>query len=568
MKSIVSFSQIKTLVTCLVAVSLAGQQIVFADVRALLPQAKTGKQAVAVIELAESRPLSTYFQDGGSTAEITRLDADMKTLATANTLVGIADDLDKFELWWSTNKTSILLTRAKLQSSNLEGFFTQVFIKFKAEETRAEKDPNAFIEWLSSKVTNPAVRFASYSSFVILVGTLAYAVGLVKGALVAGPAASILSALVEPIVRPIREKATMIGSRSWIGKLGSNLAITLFKNRQNAASAIGDLNHLSTQIASAREGALEAHELMKTMGYDMNSADFTANMAKFHTIWNKTNQVWVQTNPSLFRDGRDVFSNAIALKPQTYSGQIMQSLQGAEQARQNIEQHIDRIISRTGQNAQVVEESVVRLLRAVEMNENAKEANQISAKDGLAEPKEALKALGATSYQVGRIIESRLSELVYVRHTAYTLAANVIHELQYEEYNRTLPEEVQTIQRSLRDGTCLDYFHNEFSGQVSKILNEMDIRLSAAEKVVDAAKESPQLKLVRPEPPKALDETSRKGVSKYLRDRASRATSALSRLNSMGQNRAAIERTGTLRGENSDTLEARAKEAVKAVGKK
>jgi hypothetical protein len=617
MKSNDVSSVTRTLITSLVAVSLTGQQIAFAaqptqaaqapvapsaskpttaapvprtDVHALLPQAKTGKQAIVVIGLAESRPLSVYFQHGGTPDEIARLDADFKSLAKANALVGIADDLDSFEPWWDSHKTSILLSHDKVQDVNLENFFTQIFIVYKAEKTQAQKDPNQFVSWLSTKVTNPAVRYASFTAFALVLGTFSFTLGLVKGAMVAGPAASMVGAFVEPIVRPIREKASIVGSRLF-GPWGVKLSSKIFNENGSAEGAAGDLNHLESDIASAREGAKEARALMSTMGYEMSPAQYAANMSKLHAIWNKTNQVWVQTNPALFRDGRDVFSNAIALRPQAYSGQIMQSLQGAEQARQAIEQHIDRIISRTGQNAQVVEESVVTLLRAVEINENASEANKMTAKEGLEQSRAALKTLGATDYQVDRIIESRLAELINVRHTAYTLAANLIHELQYEEYNRSLPDEVQKIQRALRDGTCLDYFHHEFKAQVSKILNEMEFRVDVAQKTVEAAKVAPNspLKLSKaaalarkpraakaPEAPAKTGEPAKAAPRKaarqtpgdYVREKVSRATNALSRLNGLRSNRVAIERTGQLHDEHAATPEERAREAVRRVGKK
>jgi hypothetical protein len=564
-KSIATF---KSVLTSVLVVSIVGQQVAFAggnarvptvslaDVHAALPTAKSQKQAMAVVQLAESRAFGSYFENGGSPAEMKRLDTDIKNLAIANTQLGIADDLKVFLPWWDANKTSILLSRGKFASANLQGVFTEIFIAFKVDETKAKKDPNQFMGWISSQVTNPTILAVSATSFLLTANVALFIGNIVKGSLIAGPAAGVVGAFVEQLVRPIRENAGRTGSRL-LRKPGVWLSEKLNRQTNSAQATEEDLKSLA-------EGIRRTQKLVATIGgYELTPEAVLANRALFTSAWIDTNQAWVEANTPQLRDGRDVLVNAIALRPQSYSTPVLQALNSAEQARQGIEQNTDRIVTYGHQSPEVVEAAVEALLKPIEITADGSGVKSLDGNEAYAHAKASLKTLGATDKIIERLISLRASELVNIRHTAATLATNMLHELQYPEYNTALPEEVHLIQRTLRSGTCLNYYHHEFKVEVTKILNAMNVQLEIANQIVDEAGADTKLRLAKSGKGKGAGAAKRKNA-----DLIGRATDALSRMNSKRQNRVAIERTGDLRGEKGDSVEARAEEAVKRVGKK
>lgn len=591
MKYAAAFSSIRTLVTVSVLTAFLGQTVAFATPVALSTP-KTGKQAIAVIRAAESRPVSGYFAKGGTPEEIKALDKDLLTLAAANALVGIADDLDKFQPWWASHQTSMILKRDQVRAKDLQSFFTETFIVFKAEETQAQKDPSSFMRWLSDRVTSPFVRTVASGSFTILAGVFTFATGVIYGSVIAGPVASSVGALLDPVVRPIKEKMAVVGSR-WLGPTGIWLNNRLFKGSGDEA-AVEAQTSLEKEVGAVRGSQAKARELLGAMGHDMAPADFAANIERMHEIWNEMTQTWAKTNPTSFKDGRSFINDAMAFRPFNFSQQVMQSLTSSETFRQGIEQTVDRIVLRTGADGRAIDTAVAKLLTAVDASEQSTIADPLKAVSDLKDAKDAILGFGATEEQVTRIITGRQRELIFAKHTAAALAANIVHDFQYEEFNRSLPDVVRDAQQALRSNYCLDFFHKEFKTEVAKILQTMDFRIDMMTKTVAeaarqpnsprrlfslararAAKAQPSSSEATSAPPAApVAEPKTASTKAPLAQRLhARTTSVLQRLNGLRPNRVAVERGADPRGadprhaDDARTLRERAAEAVRGVRK-
>lgn len=513
----------------LILVCFAFEQIAMAAPSTLgapLAVPRSEHQAGDVLGRAEFLQVEDYFRNGGTPAEVARFNADLLTLAKAYNIVGTAQDLEGFKSWYAINQAAVIMNRDKSHSKNLNGFFADVLIRYHREKAAGKEDPWAFLLWLNTQFDNPTVRTLGFSAWTVAMFIAGGAFNTLKGAMTAGPAGRVANSYFDPIVRPIAEKVGLKGTEH-LGGMGIKLNAYLFQKTGNKKAAAEELNRLLEEIRAAQGEGFEATRLNMEMGHDITAAGHMRNMEYLRQIWSKTNLVWQNTNPSTFRDGREVFTNAISQRPQQDSIPVMVSRQGAIQAQQSIEAIIERIIDRNHLEPRMVEEKVVNLLRLVQLKDNAVETNSEAAKGELEGAKQTLRELGATEFQVERLIDSRFDQLIYARNTAHALAANWIRETQYSEYNINLPDEVDLIQRTLRQGNVLTFFHHEFKAEVAQILKSMNFMIDEAGAIAKAAAEAPNspLKAVSEMPESVKPE--RRTIRQTLRDTA---TSAMTRL--------------------------------------
>ena len=541
--------------------------------------AKTARQAVAVVQSSELRPVAAYFIKGGDAPELAAFKADLTTLAKANEMAGTADDISSYLAWWDKNQTLSLLQRNHMMSTSLQGFFFETFIKFKAEKLASDKSGGAFFEWLSHQVNNPVIMKVTSVGYGIVNSVFNFVSGIVVGALIAGPAAGMVGALLDPIVRPYREKFAVWGGKL-LGKPGAFFYRVLFAPKKMSAD---DIAKMEKGVGEVRNSQAEVRRLINSMSQDMTPDDFTNNVKKLQDIWNETNRAWAMYTPAGFKDGRGLIVDAVMFRPFWFSMQTVDGVVGAETFRQGIEAMTDRIIVRTGAQPKAVDAAVDNLMKAVEgVEATPTDVNQPKLADhALKTARAELIAIGATDSQIDRIVTSRATELALARHAASALAANIIHDVQYEEFNRSLPDVAKPLQEALRSNYCLDFFHREFNVEVRRILNQIDFRVEAIDKTIKdpaaraALTEKSLKEAVTPkgaESAKPIVAAAKpKGrivsfVRASVEPARARASRVLSRLNRISTNQVAVERVAV--GEKGDSLAARARESVKVISRK
>lgn len=440
----------------------------------------TRDEALKLISIAENRTVESYFIHGGDAQDLQQLDSDMKVLANANAKVGIANDIGSFESWWATNKTPVLFARGKMQSRNLQGFFTESFIDFK----KSDNNPSALPTWMSGVISNPTVVQISLTSFLVVYGTASFFGNIIRGAMTAGPAAGVVGALVDPVVRPFRENASTAGSRL-LG--GTGVKINEWFARRSRKAAAKQLSGLHEGVADA-EGVVErTRARLKTQGYDLTPEDYAANLEYLQSSWGETNRIWSNINNSIFKDGRSLVTDAVVNRPLVFATTITASATAAEVFHQGISANIDRIIARTGLPWKTIDTSARELMVAIDRAEQTDVVDIAKAQADVQLAKQALLALGAGEIQIDEIMTGRSRELSFVRQIIGSLAANVFHDEQYEEFNKSLPEIIRDAQIAMRKSLSIDYFHHEYGVKVTEILNAMHLKVRMAHETLAAA---------------------------------------------------------------------------------
>lgn len=503
-------------------------------------------QAIALIRKAEQTSVASYFKAGVTPQATLRLQTDLMAVAKANELVGIIDQAEGFRGWWGKNGASVL-QRRHLGQPNLQGFFSEVYLLYKIEATNAQKDPTAFMRWLTDHVSNPTVLKVSKVTFGIFSGVFKTIGESFKNALTFAIVAGIASALVEPAVRPIREKAAIIGSK-YLGRVGMLFNRVLFTN--------ATLIETQEAVKSAKSAHKQARDLFNKMGYDLTVQQYEEHFAKLKEAWNAANQVWLKTNPEAFRNGRNIMNDGLVFRNQHFSLHAMVSVNGAETFRQGYEATIDRIAEASPDKASVHKTSQ-ELLTAVEKQmsverDSAEKAKAIEPE--IAQLKQKLVALGATDAQADRIVSNRRRELANYRHTATSLAAGVIHDLQYEEFNRAMPQEVFDLYSKLKSGFSINFFHKEFAKEIVAELDKLGFQVEL--KGEQVAAEMQKRRATKPAAATA-DTPAAKTTTR------SKLKRVLGRLSGSATTKTVAAREGTLNGTETDPVREAARKAAR-----
>ncbi len=430
---------------------------------------KNAKESAALIAQAEVISVASYFRNGDNPQTRLRFQTDLMVVAKANETLGIVDQTEAFRAWWGRNASNTL-KRRELGLPNLQGFFSEVYLLYKIEATNAQKDPSAFIAWLGDHVSNPTLLNTTKVTFGVFADVFKTIGDSFKNALTFAIVAGIASALVEPAVRPIREKAAQIGNK-YLGRIGMVFNRVLFTNS----------NLIETQeaVKTAKSAHKKARDLFNVMGYDMTVQQYEENFLKLKEAWNAANQVWLKTNPEAFRNGRNIMNDGIIYRTQHFSLHAMVSVNGAETQRQGYEATIDRIAEASADKPGVTKVAEELLATVEKQMDFERETPQKAAsiEPEIKQLKEKLVALGATQAQADRIVTNRRRELANYRHTATSLAAAVINDLQYEEFNRAMPHEVFEMYGKLKSGFSIIFFHKEFAHEIVKELDRLGFQV-------------------------------------------------------------------------------------------
>ena len=488
--SLKTFSRL--LSTSLVLISLVQHEIAFAaNVSAKLPSARLQQRAAAaakrlqtpedlasataLVNLAKTRELKTYFAQGGTHSEVSDLHSDLSAVIFANARIGFIDNRSEFEEWFKKNETAILMAAQKAEGVTLQKIVTESYLAYMVTIAEEKSDLPGVLLKLQDLIQHPAT--IATGSLAAAYGTFAFVRDLVKGAVVAGPGAGIVGALVEPIVRPIRERAAVIGNRL-LGDRGARLAERLNSERES-------LIETRSQI-EARERARQATvRLMARRGLEMTPAQANENMERLKSSWNDAKQIWESTHTGGYRDGRAYTSDNLILRPHALVTTLISSVVGREVFRQGIESTLDRMLAQTSDRArmnEVAERFMQEVKAAAHANATAPTSSYVKK---IKASRAELLELGATEYQLNRISENLGSEMALYKQAAVTLASASLYELMYPEFNRELAPETAKAYDLFKSHYCFDYFEAEFRTESVKILNQLGLDLKAAKAKVE-----------------------------------------------------------------------------------
>lgn len=478
---------------------------------ALLQAEITAHQAIA---MADVRPIQLYL--GPSTAAISlqdedRFEKDLRNLFHAHQVIGFADtDSRKFDEWWSNNRDEILSQRAGMSSKpgdsiTLENFFMQVYLKYKIDERHNElsgkEQPDSFVKWLESQISNPQLRSASVQAFNITHQTGVYILGVLSGAAVAGPAASCVSAFLETLVRPVREKVAVLGSR-WFSRFGLGLNQALFKTPTPGQ----EQNDADTSLSMMNEAR---QKMLSDLGFTMTDKELHGNDTAMQDSYRRANQVWNSNLPLAYQFGRSMINDGAIFRAQNYSDSISAAATSIEIFKQGVESRLDAIHSRHGQAAYNLAKE---FLTKIEEREDARSGeafeagrshdahlnsqsgqdfgsfgvNSISPSNAAVVIEQEVQSLrqqlisqtGDTDL-VSSLEEKKMGVMINQSRAATATAAFVFREFQSPENNTALPHQMKAAYEKFRGGYRLDYYSRQYSRQVAALFESFGFQIKA-----------------------------------------------------------------------------------------
>ena len=447
------------------------------------------EEAADVIRSAESRPLSLYV--GGLSVKLTpdfleRFEKDLDQVLKANALVGFADDEEGFRSWWTQKKTEVLVARASMGANlTLQSFFAQAYLKFKVEKAIEANEVGGLTKWLEDVLNNDVVRHVTEPTFWITMGFLVSIGNIVKGATIAGPAGGLVSAFVEALVRPVREKFAIVGGRLFT-KPGAFLTWLLHGEKE--------VKNSKTTVDNAKQSAKDMILLARSLGFDMTPAQYSENLGKIQAAWNDYNQVWLTKQPESFKTGRMMLTESWIFRFQHFSNAILNSTAVADTNRLLIDSTVDRIKANAPQAAVQIDPAAENLLKlmeerfVLEAHEGEKRA-QLDAK--IEASKQQLQQLGASMKQIERLVTSQNNVMISVRHAATSTAGYLLHEFQYEEMNRALPEELYKKYQFMREKFGMNFFSQVYAKEVVSTLQTLGIKVSILDKLQAEVEKAP-----------------------------------------------------------------------------
>lgn len=445
-----------------------------------LTEPRITSDAAPLIQIAQSRSLDEYFGANNAIHDISvlaRFEADLDKVLKANVMIGFASDAARFRDWYATRKAELLLSRGLMGSDvNLQSYFANVFLKYKAD--MAQEDSSVFTKWIEQQLNNDTLKMVSDPTFWFVVGTAVFLKDIVKGATIAGPLGGVVSAFVEPVVRPIREKVTLIGARLFTG-WGSVLTKVLFsepKAKGNTADA----------IAKAAQAQKETVQYLNSLGFDQSPQQFSESLDRIQDAYNKYNQVWLTTEPGSYQVGRDKMTDSLLIRMQMFSNTIFNGHQLAETYRQGIENAIERAKSQTPSQAEAIEKAKNALFAKMQEQFLIDKANGSALQTAASEVevlKRELVSAGVAENTVKRIVAAQNQVMVASRHAATTTAGFVLHEMNFREFNRRLPGELYKRYLYMRQNFGLEFYTNLYAKEVVAHLNRLGVEISVLDAV-------------------------------------------------------------------------------------
>lgn len=391
-------------------------------------------------------------------------EADFIKLIRANVATGFVDDEKGFLQYWSLHKTE-LLEQAPLVGQNpmtAQMFLAQTYTRYKILSTNAVEDPTAFQVWLSSIVDNPWVEWASWKTWVAAVGATLFFQGLLKGALIAGPAAGAFNAGVNPVMTPINQMLTVKGNK-YLGPVGMKLNTWLFDGKAKAETT-----------TEAKEGIQAVRKMIEGQSYSITEESWSRYRLSIFKLWNNLNFLYGLV-PDAYKAGRDRMADFAIRLPRDFASSTTNAMTAAEVQRQGAEQILNRLILK-GANAQEVE-AVGQSLT----NQIAESFRSYYSRPGVTgqlpsvspDGESSLIRLGATPEQAAQFLKNTQEMFVFQRQAAGVLAGQLIHDMMYSDTIKG----AESIYRESNKTLGLDFMQDQLKLSVIEILDRLEFKV-------------------------------------------------------------------------------------------
>ncbi len=487
------------------ALQLAAPLPVFAQQTALVPTGTLQGQKSNKMQLSEAVDAFKEYDgmklsvllgpaDAPLTAEkIHRVDVVWAKLARASYAMDILPNTGGYLSWWAQNKMEMLANREKAGDVTALNFFHQTLQIYMAEKTGAAENPYAYMKWHERLLSNPWIKTSTAVMVTGSIATIAFIAGIVKGALVAGPAASMVSAFVEPYVRRPRDRVRLAGER--FKRFTDITVVAPVKNvmkrvrpQTSVLEDVGieeaDLEKNDRHLSDSTRAVVEARRQISGMGYGLSGAEYTKFMETTIGKWRAAYGSWLQTIPEIDRTSRSTYSDLSRFRPQQFAHLVTQNVQAAEQYIQGAEGVRRDIIAenpdKRGEIKDIVQ-SLQALNEEVVRTETYEPEKLETVEQHIQEASERLATLGAEDAQIKRLNKNFRFAAKMQMAAAYNLAVHIQHEIEYEEFNRSLPKDLAAQVAEVRESLGLDFFHREFRTQVIAQLDMMGLKVAAHE---------------------------------------------------------------------------------------
>ncbi len=220
---------------------------------------------------------------------------------------------NEYMKWWNQNKGRFL-TRdfmTNWKDRTIAEFIATTWAEATISLASEKQDKGIIYRNLIQPMNNPRLKAVCGTLLAISGGVGLYVLGILQGAIVAGPFAGIVGAALESVVRLGREKVGVIGARKlkklayWIEGVPTHQK-ELVDEATKAKAALADLND-------------------KTRKFDfsgMTREQAVANWAELKSKWVKINQGWIESLPPYMRDGRGFALDADFFRPINFASQM------------------------------------------------------------------------------------------------------------------------------------------------------------------------------------------------------------------------------------------------------
>lgn len=359
---------------------------------------------------------------------------------------------------------------AGIPNINWQMFLTQAYLLFQIERTNALNQPNAFMQWLKKVYTNPYVEWATYGTFTVIVGTVAFVKGVAYGAMVAGPGATAVNAVLNPVMTPLNQKLTVIGLK-YLGPAGMWLNWLFFERK---------LERQATQTVEELKKASEAIEGIKSLveggHYQMSAQQWAENRSVMMQAWNRLQFIFGLI-PDAYRGGRNLHIDMAVLRQRDFANAAATSVTAAEVQRQAVEQIIDRMQASGARLAPL--EGAVQVLGELAADqvmlerEAPERAGELMSE--VERAKQELLKIGVSAENIERIHEHYRNHHAFRRQAATMLAAQTLNDAMFAD---TI-EGARSLYETMYKNTALNHLHTSMKYEVIEILKKMSFVVKA-----------------------------------------------------------------------------------------
>lgn len=407
-----------------------------------------------------------------SVAQLANFDAFWLRLTSANAVIGLVKDQDDFLSWWNRRKIALLRARHQLEAgTSVQSFFAQVYAIYLVEtQPKPEEEIKKVIE-------NESIQAKSAVIIGVMAGvaggTVYFVAGIIKGALIAGPAAGIVSAGLEKGVSPLRQKASLIGNRR-LAWLNVWLNTVLFREKDISEETKSGIEMLSQKTEPTRK-------LLQSMKYDADPHEVIKTTQLLQDYYNEAAQVWDSGNPEIFRHGRAVLNDGLQ-KTRDYGHFILAAVTSAETFQQGLERQIEALERKSAGSAELLEriERYLNTLKEEFYFETRDTELAQKLHDQVVQHEQALKSMGVSEKDIASLLGRQRNLLAAQRQAATLVTNSLLVDLQYKELNRDMPKKIAEMYAMFRTGFGINYFHAEFQSQVIPLLEQLGIKIETA----------------------------------------------------------------------------------------